>query len=70
MNYGSFANQNGQILSLTEIFCNLLLFAKYLTIYHCFETQIHETWVLYRTRVYENQVSKKCDMVAEVNLAF
>ena len=70
MNYGSFASQNGQILSLIEIFCNLLLFVKYLAIYHCFGTQVHESRVLHRTRVYENQISKKCDMVTKVDLTF
>ena len=53
-----------------EIFSNLPLFIKYLTIYNYFETQIHETWVLHRIRVYENWVPEKYDMVAKVDLTF
>ena len=53
-----------------EIFSNLPLFIKYLTIYNYFETQIHEAWVLHRIRVYENWVPKKYDMVAKVDLTF
>ena len=50
---------------LGQIISNISLFAKYLAIYHCFET-----WVQYRTWVYENWVLKKSDMVAKINLVF
>ena len=50
---------------LGKIISNISLFAKYLVIYHCFET-----WVQYRTWVYENWVLKKSDMVAKIDLIF
>ena len=63
MTFPRFVGKEGEISNLllfikakmtNEIFSNLPLFIKYLTIYNYFETQIHEDWVLYRIRVYGN----------------
>ena len=51
--------QNSQIPLFVEIIGVLPLFAKCLAIYHYFETRNHETRILHRYRVYENQVPKK-----------
>ena len=43
--------QNGQIPTLAKIFSNLPLFVKYLAIYYCFKTRVHEAQIIHRTQV-------------------
>ena len=59
-----------QIPLLAKIFCDLPLFMKYLAIYHCFVTRVHETRFLHITRVLQNRVSQKYAIVAPADLTF
>ena len=49
--------KNGKILVLTKRISVLLLFEKYLVIYHIFKNRVRETQFLPVTQVYENQIS-------------
>ena len=57
-----FPGQNVNIILLDKIFSNVLLFVKYLVIYHIFKIQVrHQICrvIFYRIRVLETQVTSK-----------